>query len=616
MLVDALLAAMSTGLPPGVVERVGRRRTALDALDGLQLPVAVFELGAQRPYLRNRAWRRAMREVPSAIIARFAEVERTANDVALDELVIDGNRGRAYYTASIRTRRGCLGAPDGIVVICADVTEQVIARRLGVDGDALVLSGAGGSRADHIGGSWRRAIGDANDWQAVVHADDLARCQDAYAEAVRQRASSEIEARLRRVHGDFRWYRIQFFVDPLDARWSCTAIDIHDAHTLAAERIELLNAARAARADAEQANRLKDQFLASVSHELRAPVTTMLLWERVLREQHDSALRAQALDAIRQSAQAQSRLVGDLLDVSRAISGKLYVDLRTVGIGPLIGEALEAAMPVALAKGVRLTSRMTRPALVEGDVSRLRQVFDNLLGNAVKFTDSGGSVMLTTRREPGTIVIEIRDTGRGIASELLERIFQPFHQAEDLLTRRQGGLGLGLAISRQLVELHGGTLQAASAGPGHGSLMTVRLPTSRRRQRIETPRTGGRPVALTGKRLLVIDDDSRVREALVLLLRRTGAIIDAAASAAVGRTMLTREPDVIICDIAMPGEDGYSFIRTLRATGSQIPAIALTAHALEVDATRALDAGFDIHLAKPVSLDRLVTTIGSLVVPG
>jgi signal transduction histidine kinase/ActR/RegA family two-component response regulator len=481
--------------------------------------------------------------------------------------------------------------------------------------DTLVWSGVVGAAPDYWNHAWLRTMGPALEWQLAVHVDDLTRCHEAFAEAVRRRASTEIEARLRSAHGDERWYRVRFVVDPDESRWYGTAVDIDDAHAHAAERVELLAAARAARADAEQAMRLKDEFLATVSHELRAPVSTMLLWERVLREHHDPASRAQALDAIRQSALAQSRLVGDLLDVARAVSGKLYVDMRPVGVGELVTDALEAAVPAALAKGILLSHKVTRTAVVTGDVARLRQVLDNLLSNAIKFTDRGGRVMLSTRREDSMLIIEVEDTGRGIAPEFLERIFEPFHQTEDALTRRHGGLGLGLAIARQLVQLHGGTLVATSPGLRRGATMTIRMPLSRRRARAETPRSGMRRTnALEHKRVLVIDDDTHVRDALVLLLQRAGATVDAAQSAAVARILLERAvPDVIVCDIVMPVEDGYSFIRWLRAAGQRTPAIALTAHALEADAERATEAGFDLHLAKPVSFERLVTSIGSVL---
>jgi signal transduction histidine kinase len=229
--------------------------------------------------------------------------------------------------------------------------------------------------------------------------------------------------------------------------------------------------------DARQANRQKDQFLAAVSHELRAPLTTMLLWERVLRENiADAELRQQALDAIHESAMVQSRLVSDLLDVSRAISGKLYVDLRPVDVTRILEDALDAIASAMEAQRVAVERRLEPGAgLVQGDALRLRQVFDNLLANALKFSESGGRVVVSTRRAGGSIEIAIADSGRGIPREFLPRLFQPFSQTDDALTRTQGGLGLGLTIAHQLVTLHGGTLRAESPGLGLGATFTVTL---------------------------------------------------------------------------------------------------------------------------------------------
>jgi signal transduction histidine kinase/ActR/RegA family two-component response regulator len=612
-LIDALLNVVAAGYGTDKAGDEARLREATRVLDHLALPAALLTIDGQVA-MKNVPWTKQLVPTPARILERIAPVAQGNDTVQESEICVDAGKRRRYYTAMLQPRQ-CDGVPSSVLVVCIDVTEQVITRKLNLAPDTLVWSGALSQPADYWNEPWQRAVGPVTEWSHAIHAADLTRCHQALTQAVRRRTSAEIDARIRRATSDYRWYRVRFVVDPDESRWYGTAVDINDAHAQAAEREELLAAARAARADAEQANRLKDEFLATVSHELRAPVTTMLLWERVLREHHDPASRAQALDAIRQSALAQSRLVGDLLDVARAVSGKLYVDMRPVAVGPLITDALEAAIPSALARGLLLSHKVTRTSVVEGDVARLRQVLDNLLANAIKFTDRGGRVMLSTQRDDNMLMIEVQDTGRGIAPELLERIFEPFHQAEDALTRRYGGLGLGLAISRQLVQLHGGTLVAASPGPGKGATMTIRLPLSRKRLRAETPRPGGRPVrALEDKHVLVVDDDPRVRDALVLLLQRAGATVEPADSAANARKLIHRRtPDVIVCDIAMPLEDGYGFIRSLRASGIRIPAIALTALALEVDANRATEAGFNLHLAKPVNFERLVSSIGSVL---
>ncbi len=372
---------------------------------------------------------------------------------------------------------------------------------------------------------------------------------------------------------------------------------------------------RAGRIAAEEANRLKDQFIAALSHELRAPVAAMLLWEKVLRDSTvTDALREQAIEAIHHSAIAQSRLVGDLLDVSRAISGKLYIDLRPVDLECVLGEALGAIAPAALAKNIAIARRGPRAAAdILADDVRLRQVFDNLLSNAVKFSEPGGAVAVVVTSGERSIAIEITDDGRGIAPEFLPLLFEPFSQIDDLRVRGSGGLGLGLSITRQLIALHGGTIEATSPGLGCGSSFVVRFPIAGERR--ESPTTGARPPArLDQVHVLIVDDDPRVRDALALLLVRAGAVVETAASAAQARDQVSRHmPQVIVCDIAMPVEDGYSFIRRLRETGCFVPAVAVTAHARDVDVKHAVAAGFDAHFAKPIDVERLVTQLGTLV---
>ncbi|MDB4955631.1 MAG: Chemotaxis protein methyltransferase CheR [Myxococcales bacterium] len=395
--------------------------------------------------------------------------------------------------------------------------------------------------------------------------------------------------------------------------------DISDFGGREAERTDILDSERAARVDAERANRLKDQFLAAVSHELRTPLTTMMLWEKVLRDSSvDSNTRARALDAIHQSATAQSRLVGDLLDVSRAISGKLFIDLRLVALAELLGTAIEGVSRAARDKRITIEPDL-EPGLgeVQGDANRLHQVFDNILSNAVKFTPAGGRITVSARRERSAVVIAIADNGRGIAKEFLPRLFEPFSQTEDKLTRCEGGLGLGLTIAHQLVTLHHGKLFAASDGLGRGATFTITLPVTKHRlasPALQAAAPGG--AVLDGVRVLVIDDDARVRDALALLLRDAGAVVEAADSAPSARTMLTRFPaDVLLCDIAMPGEDGYGFISKLRAStrGQKTPAIAVTAHATHADGRRALASGFDLHVAKPIDIEALLTSIRDLL---
>jgi signal transduction histidine kinase/CheY-like chemotaxis protein len=446
-------------------------------------------------------------------------------------------------------------------------------------------------------------------WQQRIHHDDLTRCVQALGEATRTRTTVEIEARLYD-RDEPRWHRVVFALS--GGRWFASAVDIHAARTTNAERAELLVTALAARADAELANRHKDQFLAAVSHELRTPLTTMLLWERVLRDAgSDPAAREQALDAIHDSAVAQSRLVGDLLDISRAISGKLRVDLRSIDVTRLVAEALAAVATIAAARGISIISPdVMRAVLVCGDGFRVRQILDNLLSNALKFTQRGGAVGVSIVVRSRQVRISITDTGRGIAAAFLERIFDPFSQSDDALTRASSGTGLGLAISKQLVELQHGTLTVSSRGHNLGSTFSVTLPAA---GRASSPTVASHVQSLGKVRILVVDDDCRVLDALKLLLGRAGAVVVTAQSTDDAKLRLAEQlPDVLLCDIAMPGEDGYSLIASLRASGVAVPAIALTAHAMEADAARAIAAGFDVHLAKPVDFDRLVGCISSL----
>jgi CheY-like chemotaxis protein/anti-sigma regulatory factor (Ser/Thr protein kinase) len=307
--------------------------------------------------------------------------------------------------------------------------------------------------------------------------------------------------------------------------------------------------------------------------------------------------------------------VDDLLDVSRAISGKLHVDLSPLDPERVLRAALEAIAPAARAKQIVLDRRGAQVvAELQADEARLRQVLDNLLANAVKFTEPGGRITVAVARRDRTIAIDIEDSGRGIAPERLPHLFEPFSQLEDPLVHLNDGLGLGLAIAMQLVVLHHGELTAASAGLGRGATFTLRLPIADERRARAPSEVTARRSMLAGIRLLVVDDELRVRDALALLLERAGAVVDKAESAEAARARIEHHaPDALVCDIAMPGEDGNSFIRGLRASGRAIPAIALSAHAMEADAVRARAAGFDLHVAKPIDFERLVQNIGDLI---
>jgi signal transduction histidine kinase/ActR/RegA family two-component response regulator len=375
--------------------------------------------------------------------------------------------------------------------------------------------------------------------------------------------------------------------------------------------------------EAQDANRAKDEFLATVSHELRTPLNAMLGWASLLRTRTLAEdKRLSALETIERNARAQSQLIEDLLDVSRIISGNLRLEPRAVDLATLIEAAMEAVRLAADARGVQLHALIdeeARPAT--GDPVRLQQVIWNLLSNAVKFTDRGGTVTVRLQRLESQAVIRVTDTGRGIDGAFLPHIFERFKQAQGTTTRSHGGLGLGLAIVKHLVELHGGSVTAASAGLQQGSSFHVNLPLAAVQLRGAAPMTmTAAPVIaprLDGLRVLVVVDEADARDLPVAALAGRGAEVTTASSAAdAGRHLAMNAPDVLVSDIGMPEEDGYSLIRKVRRelkmSPASLPAIALTAYARTEDRTRAILAGFQAHVAKPVEPDELVIVVAGL----
>jgi signal transduction histidine kinase/ActR/RegA family two-component response regulator len=600
------------------VEPDRARRDALDLIEESELPTAVLDVANRTPRVVNAAWRTLFgpRDAYTAI-AGVDEACRTGATMHCAELALELGDRLAYGAAMLRPSRDELGATAHVIVVCADITDEVVARQLAADAATLVWSGLLAGDADYFNRRWSAYAGDHPAWQHAIHADDVARCNSGLRWAVRERGSIDIEARVRRVAGEYRWHRVRFEIAGSASRWFGTAIDIHDARSAEAERNEWLARERAARADAEKANRLKDQFLSAVSHELRAPVTTMMLWEGIVRDDGaDPALRAKAVDTICQSALAQSRLVGDLLDLARASSGTLHLELRPVDVERVVCGALDAIAPAARAKQIAVVRRgAVTAAQVQGDAVRLHQVIATVLSSAVEFSDRDGRVTIAVSRRGRSVAIEVEDTGCGFEAEVLARMFEPFGQLHDSAMRGAGGLAVGLAIAKQLVELHHGTIAASSAGPGRGTTFVIALPAAAARRTAAPARDMASRPRLDQMRVLVIDDDPRVRDALALLLDRAGAVVDTADSAAMARARIAHcLPEALVCDIAMPIEDGYSFIRGMRAAGSELAAIALSAFATESDVERSFAAGFDRHLAKPIDLERLVASIDELVV--
>ncbi|MFL6281866.1 MAG: ATP-binding protein [Pyrinomonadaceae bacterium] len=394
-------------------------------------------------------------------------------------------------------------------------------------------------------------------------------------------------------------------------------------------RTQALAREKAARQEAEEANRLKDEFIATVSHELRTPLTAILGWSNMLLagrlkgEAHDHAL-----EIIHRNAQSQNQLISDLLDVSRIISGKLRLDLRTVELPAIIEAAVEATRPAAEAKGVHLTTELDPHAgPINGDADRLQQVVWNLLTNAIKFTPEEGEVLVKLESTESRVEITVQDSGIGVPAEFLPHIFERFRQADPGTNRIHGGMGLGLSIVRQLVELHGGTVKAESEGEGKGMTFTVSLPFVNfrrgvgRGERLPAGAVGHTelncPPSLQGLRVLAVDDEPDTREMIRVVLEHCKMEVITAASASEALEAIVQlRPDILISDLGMPGEDGYALIAKVRALpaerGGNIPAAALTAYVRGEDRVKVLRSGFQLHVSKPLEPNELVAVVANL----
>jgi signal transduction histidine kinase/ActR/RegA family two-component response regulator len=383
---------------------------------------------------------------------------------------------------------------------------------------------------------------------------------------------------------------------------------------------------RAARAEIERVSLMKDEFLATLSHELRTPLNAVLGWSEVLLARGASDPESKrGLDAIARNAHAQAQLIEDLLDMNRIVSGKIRLDVQRAELIPIVEAAVESVRPTLEAKAIQLRTTLDPLAgPVSADPHRLQQVIWNLLSNAVKFTPKGGKINVLLQRVNSHVEITVADSGSGISPEFLPFIFDRFRQADSSTTRRHGGLGLGLSIVKQLVELHGGSVRAESAGEKRGASFVVSLPIrvlregeGREHPTTRTPLPFQQEVMLAGLKVLVVDDDPDARELLGIVLGAALVEVVSAGSAAQGLALLrTSRPDVIVSDIGMPDCDGYQFMRSVRALtlseGGKTPAIALTAFARSEDRTRALLAGYQAHVAKPIEPQELIVTIGSL----
>jgi len=397
-----------------------------------------------------------------------------------------------------------------------------------------------------------------------------------------------------------------------------------------AQRDEMLEAERSARIAAQRAARIKDEFLATLSHELRTPLSAILGWTQILRKQGVPKPEDfhRAMEIIERNTRAQTQLIDDLLDLSRIVSGRIRLDVQQIAMPDLVRGAIESAEPTAQAKGVLLTSSLDhREGIVSGDPARLQQILWNLLSNAIKFTAEGGKVEVRLRRSGSKMEFTVSDTGIGIPANFLPHVFDRFSQKDSSTTRKFGGLGLGLAISKQLVELHGGTLRAHSPGEGHGATFIVELPLAGLETEVGSAAALGpaRPATegeaslpnLTGIHVLVVDDEADARDLIQRVLQEQGATVSVASGGEEAlRILETLDADALISDIGMPSLDGYQLMRQIRATeakGKRLPALALTAFARAEDRKKALLAGYQSHVAKPVDMAELVIIVAGLV---
>jgi PAS domain S-box-containing protein len=406
--------------------------------------------------------------------------------------------------------------------------------------------------------------------------------------------------------------------------------DISERRRAEEEKSQLLASERSARSAAERASRMKDEFLATLSHELRTPLTAILGWAQVLVSGRTTdAEMAQGLETIERNARAQTKLVEDLLDMSSIISGKLRLDMQRLSPISFVDAAIETILPTAEAKRVRLERNLDPLAgPLRGDANRLQQVIWNLLTNAVKFTPEGGTIEVRLGRVGSHLEITVADSGQGIPEEFLPYVFDRFRQADATIRRKHSGLGIGLAIVKQLVDLHGGTVRVQSEGEGKGTTFVVSLPLAVSHDRTDTSLSrdpasaadsalDSRTVDLTGLKILVVDDEPDACRLIKWVLGECHADVVTASSAAEAMFLVeTARPDVVISDIGMPEVDGYEFLRRIRALdpsrGGAVPAIALTAFARPEDRVRSLKAGFLVHVSKPIQPEALTATVASV----
>ncbi len=455
--------------------------------------------------------------------------------------------------------------------------------------------------------------GSFSSYEREIHPEDRPRVLASAARAIADGTPHDVEYRIVAPDGRIRWCegkgRVEF-VDGQPVRMSGVCVIVTRRKEAELARL----------AAAEEANRLKDEFLATLSHELRTPLNAILGWVQIVQQEAPGQDRArQALEVIGRNARLQAQLIEDILDVSRIIAGKLQVERAPLALAPLLEGVVTALSPAAAAKQLTVRAEVP-PALppVEGDAKRLTQVLTNVLANAVKFTPERGSIDVRCTVHGDRMQVTVTDSGVGIAPEFMPFVFDRFRQGDSRSTRQHGGLGLGLAIARYLVEQHGGRISAASEGVGRGTTVVIELPTALPHAGAPAPGGAARGTTghLAGRVVMVVDDQDDSRDMLAVLMERQGAEVVRCGSTGSALEQLSQVPvDLLIADIGMPEADGFELMRRVRAGGLRTPAVAVTAYARPEDRQRTADAGFDAYCAKPIDVEQLLTTIGALIPP-
>ncbi|VXC84329.1 Hybrid sensor histidine kinase/response regulator [Burkholderia sp. 8Y] len=454
----------------------------------------------------------------------------------------------------------------------------------------------------------------------IMHPDDRERVRAAMEECIASGDSYDVEYRAVSPEGEVRWIRAKgsacFDGAGQALRLDGITIDISLQKRLEAERNALIESERLQRLAAETASKAKDNFIAAVSHELRTPLTSILAWADLIEHApEDSGFVKNGISVIRRNVTTQARLVDDLLDTSRISNGKFTVDRTPIAVADCLNAALQDIRPIADKKGIFVADLIAENVQVFGDGARLRQVFANLLNNAIKHTEPGGKILPSLVVVGDTVKISIADTGAGIPPDRLAQIFEPFVQVENPVMRDRRGLGLGLAIARSIVLMHGGAITAHSGGLGAGATFTVELPLAGRPS--ATPSLSEDILgesAIKGTTVLIVEDDADAREALALTLQIESIGVQVASGVEDAlRVIPESPPDIIVSDLGLPDGNGYEFMRALRDRGVQIPAIALTGHVRPDDEQKAKDAGFDVYLGKPVDPAKLLEAIAKVL---